>query len=201
MEYAININGVVNFVLTDETPLPVNSVYGGLDVWRNYPRENLKIIDTNGAPELALKTDEEIRIQELPLKYKNDLGFDAMGNQLWSEKTQEEKDAVDLAEQQAILDEEEAWQLAKSPSLKALENIYVDFITNMWTPALRTAGLIANDYTITVDNTDEPTNMYLLMQLRQLDYNTYDTMGSEFLRLKIAITGNGGVMSRVRQHS
>ena len=109
---------------------------------------------------------------------------------------QQYQDAIAADASQA----EEEWQLAKSPSLKALENIYIDFLTNMWTPILRSAGLIPSDYTITVDNTDEQTNMYLLMQLRLRDYSNYDKMSVEFLRLKTAINSNGGIMSKVRLH-
>lgn len=123
----------------------------------------------------------------VPVKYRKQVdGY-------WVEMTAEEKLAVDAAE-------ETAWQEAKSPALKALENIYVDFLTNMWTPALRTAAIIAPDYTITVANTDEATNMYFLMQLRVIDYTVYDQMANEFLRLKTAIVGNGGIMSKVIPH-
>jgi len=95
---------------------------------------------------------------------------------------------------------EQEYQNAKSPSLKMLENIYVDFLTNMWTPILRTSGIIASDVTITVGNTDEAGNMLYLMMLRQKDYANYDLMANEFLRLKTAIIGQGGVMSRIAQH-
>ena len=117
------------------------------------------------------------------------------------EKTLEEKQAYIDAKAAYEAAQEEAWQQAKSPALKALENIYIAFLTNMWTPALVDLGLIPPDKTITVNNTDEPTNMYLLMQMRTINYTKYDQMASEFLRLKIAITGNGGIMSKVISHT
>ena len=116
------------------------------------------------------------------------------------EKTPEEKQAYQNAIVADLAQKEEEWQLAKSPALKALENIYVDFLANMWSPILREAGLIQVDYVITVDNTNEGTNMYYLMQLRSINYSNYDRMSSEFLRLKTAINSNGGIMSKVRAH-
>ena len=126
-------------------------------------------------------------------------------------KTQEElkaeSDAAISAQEQAALEElyrkaqeDITFENDKSPSLKALENIYIDFLTNMWTPALVDLGLIPPDKTITVNNTDEPTNMYLLMQMRTINYTKYDQMASEFLRLKSAIVENGGVMSKITSH-
>ena len=96
---------------------------------------------------------------------------------------------------------EQEYQDAKSPSLKMLENIYIDFLANMWTPMLRTNNIIAQDATVTVENTDESGNMLYLMMLRQKDYANYDLMANEFLRLKTAINGQGGIMSKVKFHA
>ena len=95
---------------------------------------------------------------------------------------------------------EEEYQNAKSANLKMLENIYVDFLTNDWTPLLRTKGIIAQDYTVTVENTDEMHNIGYLLALRSLDKDNYYKMAGEFERLKNNIIAQGGIMARVRFH-
>ena len=175
MRYAIEINGSVQFENGD-SPLPVGAIWPIPPELNNVALILLKI--DNGI--LRLKTNEELQTE---IQEKAEA----------QEKAQAEADAQAI---QAEID----FEAGKSPALCGLENIYIDFLTNMWTPALRTAGIIANDFIVTVDNIDEPTNMYFLMQLRQIDYNTYDKMANEFLRLKIAITGNGGVMSKIKLH-
>ena len=117
--------------------------------------------------------------------------------------------APDIAQVNAITEEQvntylalvdAEWQVAKHPILKAIENLYIDFLTNMWTPALRTAGLIAEDYSITVDNTSEAENTMYLMQLRAINFDAYNTCASEFSRFKTAITDNGGIMAKIIHH-
>ncbi len=94
----------------------------------------------------------------------------------------------------------DTWQECKSYTLKLLENMYVQFLTVVWTGTLRTAGVIPADYTITVENTDEQTNTFYLIGLRQIDFDAYDKMADEFVRLKTYIEANGGVMSEVVYH-
>jgi hypothetical protein len=101
----------------------------------------------------------------------------------------------------AIAWEEEMWQQSKPYMLKYIENVYVDFLTNTWTLTCRSAGLIPTNYTVTVDNTDEATNVGLLLTIRPYDFNTYDKMAGEFDRLKAAIVGTGGIMAKVRKHN
>lgn len=195
MRYAINENGSVVFK-TGDTPFPPGSAWP-IGVYETTPTSELKIV----AGALTRKTYEELRVQALPAKYRLDGGLDAYGNQLWFEKSQEDKDAADAQEAASANDAETVWQESKSPGLKAIENIYVDFLANMWTPALKTAGLIAEADEVTVSNTDEPSNLYFLMLLRKIDYSIYDRMASEFSRLKMAIVSNGGVMAKVKAHT
>ena len=196
MRYAINENGGVVF-RSGDTPFPHGAVW---PIPGELATMDLSWLRISGG-QLVQKTADEIRIQHLPLKYRLDGGLDTEGNQLWFEKSQEDKDAADAQEATSVDDAEYAWQQAKSPALKRIENIYVDFLANMWSPALRTAGLIAEMDAITVENTDESTNLYFLMQMRQIDYSIYDRMASEFTRLKMAIVSNGGVMAKVIQHT
>ena len=95
---------------------------------------------------------------------------------------------------------EQLWQENKSIELKTIENTYVDFLTNDWTPALRSLGLIPSDYTITVDNTDANTNIGLLLQMRTINKETYGFMAGEFDRFKSIILELGGIMAKVKQH-
>ena len=96
---------------------------------------------------------------------------------------------------------EEEYQNAKSANLKMLENIYIDFLTNYWTPLLRTKGIIAQDYNITVENTNEMQNITYLLTLRSIDVESYYKMAGEFERLKNNIIAQGGIMSRVKYHA
>lgn len=99
---------------------------------------------------------------------------------------------------------EAEWQNQKSSTLKSVENMYVDFLTNDWTMCLRGYGVIGSGSTITVTNTSEITNIGYLMQVRAADTNankpTYSFMAGEFDRFKLVITGNGGIMSKVERH-
>jgi len=103
-----------------------------------------------------------------------------------------------------IAADEQTWQDAKSPILKAIENIYVSFLATEWTPALIAKEIIAPDQVITVENTDSATNVYYLMALRQKDTDpvktTYNYYAGEFQRLKDNIEGLGGIMSKVKLH-
>ena len=101
----------------------------------------------------------------------------------------------------AIAWEEQEFQDNKSPSLKMMENIYIDFLTNDWTPLLRSKGIIAQDYTVMVDNTDEQQNIVYLLTLRSIDKPSYYNMAGEFERLKSNIVANGGIMSKVVYHA
>lgn len=94
----------------------------------------------------------------------------------------------------------DTWQECKSYTLKLLENMYVQFLTVIWTGALKDAGIIPSDYTITVENTDEQTNTFYLIGLRQVNFDVYDKMADEFVRLKTYIEANGGVMEEVIYH-
>jgi hypothetical protein len=96
--------------------------------------------------------------------------------------------------------EENLYQNNKSPMLKQVENLYIDFLTNDWTPLLRKYGLIPISHTITVDNTDSYTNMGLLMQLRAINKTEYYNMAGEFDRFKNTIEGLGGIMAKVVLH-
>lgn len=103
---------------------------------------------------------------------------------------------MDRSEYEAMKEAE--WQESKSYMLKVIENTYIDFLTTVWTTALRNAGLIAIDYTITVDNTTEEQNINYLLQLRSLNFDDYNTCASEFSRFKSTILENGGVMAKVQ---
>lgn len=100
---------------------------------------------------------------------------------------------------------EAAWQASKSSMLKAIENMYVEFLTVTWTNKLRELLLIAPDYTVTVANTDTVGNMTYLMQVRALDTvelkPTYNYFASEFERFKLNIEALGGIMSKVIVHA
>lgn len=95
---------------------------------------------------------------------------------------------------------DEIWQANKSPMLKTIENIYIDFLTNDWTPMLKKYGLIPPDHVITVDNTDSVQNITLLFTLRAYNKDDYYKMAGEFDRYKSAIESNGGIMAKVRHH-
>ena len=109
-------------------------------------------------------------------------------------------DELTTIEPIAIAWEEQEFQNNKSYNLKMMENIYIDFLTNDWTPLLRTKGIIAQDYVITVNNTDEQQNIAYLINLRSIDKISYYNMAGEFERLKNNITSNGGIMSKVKYH-
>jgi hypothetical protein len=110
-----------------------------------------------------------------------------------------EFDIVNIQEEQE--QKETAWQNNKSTGLKTIENTYIDFLTNDWTPILRTAELIPVDDTITVSNTDETTNIGLLLQLRTINKSEYERCSNEFLKFKTMIKELGGVMSKVQSHN
>ena len=96
--------------------------------------------------------------------------------------------------------QETVWEDSKPYGLKLLENVYVDFLTNQWTATCRSYALIPTNYTITVDNTDEATNIGLLLTLRAINFDVYDKMAGEFDRLKNGIIGLGGIMSKCKKH-
>lgn len=97
-----------------------------------------------------------------------------------------------------ITDEE--WQEAKPIILKKVENAYINFLTNTWTVALRSASIISNDVTITVESTSEIQNISYLLDLREANLNDYYICAGEFDRFKAVIISAGGVMSKVQTH-
>ena len=105
---------------------------------------------------------------------------------------------------QMQIEAEATRQASKSPMLKSVENIYVSFLTNEWTTALRAKGLISPTTTITVANTDSTANITYLMQLRQLDTAdnkpTYNYFAGEFDRIKNTILQLGGRMDDIIYH-
>jgi hypothetical protein len=94
----------------------------------------------------------------------------------------------------------EQWQRDKPYMLKVLENNYYNFLTNDWTVALRTNGLISSNRTICVTNTDETANIIYLIQLKAVNKAEYYNMAGEFDRYKTAIVLYGGIMSQVIKH-
>ena len=144
------------------------------------------------------KTADEKRIIDLPAKYRK------YENNQWIEFNQEEKDAVDKAEADAIIAAQVAEELAfennKSQVLKILENVYCDFLSRQWTTSLHTYNIVSNDVTITESNTTEIQNITYLLTLRAINWEVYGQMAGEFDRLKTAIKDNGGRMDRVKKH-
>jgi len=178
---------VVSHNPTDGVTLELDPTYSHYyvpDYYINLPVKYLKY--ENG--EVYEKTTEEKRIIDLPLKYR-----ELVANH-WVEKIQEEKDQIDTVEI-------EAWQNNKSLNLKIMENIYVDFLETKWTPLLKQHSIIASDTEITVTNTDELTNISYLIQLRDINFDTYNLMASEFQRLKDQIIRLGGIMYKVIHHN
>lgn len=88
----------------------------------------------------------------------------------------------------------------KSQTLKMFENLYVDFLENMWTNTLREHGVIDANTTITVANTNTAGNIGYLMYLRAVDFDAYDKMSSEFLRLKQMVEESGGDVAKAERH-
>jgi hypothetical protein len=103
-------------------------------------------------------------------------------------------------EEESINAKNIVWQNNKSPLLKIVENLYVDFLTNTWTTILRDKSIIESTNVITVENTVETQNILYLMYLRSIDFDTYDKMAGEFDRFKNTIEENGGIMSKVKSH-
>jgi len=128
MRYAINRSGRVNFEM-GETPFPAGSVWPIPAEYLSTTMDQLKIVSGT----VVLKSEEELRIQLLPEKYRTNGGLDADGNQVWVEKTQEEKDAIDQEEANAVINAELQRQANKSITLKTLENQFLtmcDLLTN-----------------------------------------------------------------------
>lgn len=93
-------------------------------------------------------------------------------------------------------------QAAKPAALKSLENLYVAFLANEWTPVLRTKGLIAPEASVTVSNTSEEQNITYLLTIKGLgDIPTYSYYSNEFTKYKFMITGAGGTMADVAYHA
>lgn len=113
-----------------------------------------------------------------------------------------EKPSNDMlpSEEDSVNAMDNLWQINKPYALKMLENVYIDFLTNQWTSVLRSSGVISTNSVITVENTDEITNVGYLLYIRKIDFDTYNTMAGEFDRLKSAIIDYGGIMSKVIYH-
>lgn len=129
---------------------------------------------------------------------RNDGGGDYI--ETWNlplEKPTEETLPSEEASTNALLT---LWHKNKPTLLKAVENLYVDFLTNIWTSTCRSYGIIPTNHIITVENTSEPQNIQMLMYLRAIDFDTYDKMAGEFDRLKYAIVDAGGDMTLVIHH-
>ena len=105
-----------------------------------------------------------------------------------------------IAESESIAEIEQARQDAKSPALKQLETAYCNFLETSWTMLLRSKGIIAPDYTITVENTDTITNTTYLLGFMQSDMSIYTPMSTVFLGFTTAIEGMGGTMADCRKH-
>jgi len=141
LEYAVQQNGSVRF-LRGSTPLPNNAVYPIPAELHSKPLGYLKVVDGK----LAEKTAEEKAVMDLPEKYRK---IDEVTG-IWVEKTQEEKDAADAAEQaykDALIAE---WQAKKTNHVEImlLDNRFLEvlqyanfylmgegIITNALTPA------------------------------------------------------------------
>ena len=119
MRYAINENGYVTFK-TGETPFPQGSAWP-IGEYESYPTDHLKII--NG--QLLVKTDDELRIEYLPARYRTDGGLDQYGNQVWIEKSEVDKDLADSDGQAEAVAKEIARQEAKPLKLKVVENKFL----------------------------------------------------------------------------
>ena len=121
MRYAINNeNGCVVFE-NGETPFPVGSVWPIPAELEGVEINWLKI----SGGQLMQKTADEVRILNLPYKYRTDGGLDADGNRIWIEKTPEEKVQADADEAVAAEQAKQAKQDAKPLALKIVENKFL----------------------------------------------------------------------------
>ena len=138
-----------------------------------------------------------------PNEYPADYAFPTNAMENW--KKNDNNDWVEMTPED-IQARYDAMQAAKPMELKTLENMYVTFLTNEWTTALRTAGIIAPDKTITVTNTDTTANMSYLIYLRQIDTQpnkpTYSYYKGEFATFRATFERMSGsnAMQNVRWH-
>lgn len=164
MRYAINRDGCVAFE-SGETPFPVGSAWPVSETFISTPLDQLKIV----AGVLELKTEEELRIQLLPAKYRTDGGLDADGNRIWIEKTPEEKAQADADEEAQKKAEEQARQDAKPLALKAVENKFLAMCDQLTGTASHTK-LGFGDIQIAIDAIPDPaTKMMVSVQLLAID--------------------------------
>lgn len=192
-------------VVNVDTPVPDGVVYPIPYELYILPRRYVTI--ENGV--IREKTAEEKAIIDLPPKYRK------VVDGVWVEKTQEEKDEADAAEVAAYETTIQNWQNNKPASLKAIENLYVDMLTNEWTTVLRDNGVIGATNVITVENTDTAQNIAYLMYIRSTDRDNYAFYSAEFDKLKAMIEqmtalynqvvpwpyeDDSTVMSRIQKH-
>jgi len=97
--------------------------------------------------------------------------------------------------------EDESYEHIKPTILKMFENEYYYFIKNDWNTALKDNGIIPQEYEITIENTDEITNIGMLLALKKVNKQEFYNMSGEFDRYKRLISDNGGIMSRVKLHT
>lgn len=211
-----NIGGVQ--IIDSNTPFPSNAVVkGASDIKNTINGRYLKIVNNQIVPkdiseknfvDLDIKykkqengiwvemSTEEKYLVDLPAKYKK-----ADGTEMSTEEKQAVDDAEKLAADNAIIQAEIIRQNNKPIMLKTMENIYINFLTGDWTNILRTKGLITEDTTITVENTDSTQNIIYLMQLMSIDNDIYIKYASQFNLFEIAIvTKLGGTMADCKYH-
>ena len=94
-------------------------------------------------------------------------------------------------------EESQQQQQEQSAFLDQLETMYVSFLETTWTNVLRQNNLISESTTIDLSVTANE-NVQYLMQLRTLDFATYDQMADEFLRFRGMIEENGGDLGNIQ---
>lgn len=89
----------------------------------------------------------------------------------------------------------------KSDNLKMVENMYLNFLKNEWTPKLQTLGFIPADREVTIQNTSVNETLMFLMMLKNVDKNEYSYYAGEFDRAKSMIEAEGGTLANVTYHT
>lgn len=163
MRYAINVNGSVVF-RTGDTPFPAGAAWP-IGEFSNTSTDQLKIV----SGQLMMKTEEELRIQSLPAKYRKDGGIDADGNQTWIEKTPEEKAQADADEEAARKAAEQAMQDGKPLALKAAENRFLTMCDQLTGTTSHTKLGFAVLQAIIEQIADPSTKMAAALQLLAID--------------------------------
>jgi hypothetical protein len=96
---------------------------------------------------------------------------------------------------------DDEYNAIKPPFLKLIENQYYGFIKLDWNTTLKKYKIIAPEYEITIENTNESQNIQYLFMLSAINKQDYYNMSGEFDRYKRLINDNGGIMSRVKFHT